>query len=296
MKAEEKRLQESNERTKHWKRWGPYLSERAWGTVREDYSHDGSAWDYFPHDHARSRAYRWNEDGLGGICDRRQRICFAIALWNGRDPILKERLFGLTGSEGNHGEDVKELYYYLDSTPTHSYMKFLCKYPQAEFPYRTLVEENRKRTKAEREFELLDTGVFDDDRYFDVFVEYAKADVEDIFIRVTVANRGPEDASLNLLPTVWLRNTWSWDNSAADCGLRIADLNSVELECADYGKRWLYFEGEPELLFTENETNAERLFGAANRTPFVKDGIGEYVVNGNAGAVNPAMTGTKAAA
>src|SRR5688572_24145392 len=203
MNAEESRLAQSNSRTKHWKRWGPYLSERAWGTVREDFSPDGSAWDYFPHDHARSRTYRWNEDGLAGICDRRQKVCFAIALWNGRDPILKERLFGLTGSEGNHGEDVKELYYYLDSTPTHSYLKYLYKYPQAEYPYRQLIEENRSRTKTDPEFELLDTGIFDDDRYFDVFVEYAKADVEDILIKVTIANRGPEDASMNLLPTIW---------------------------------------------------------------------------------------------
>ncbi len=210
MNAEELRLQEANDKTKHWKRWGPYLSERAWGTVREDYSADGSAWDFFPHDHARSRAYRWNEDGLAGISDRHQRICFAVALWNGKDPILKERLFGLTGSEGNHGEDVKELYYYLDSTPTHSYMKMLYKYPQAEFPYLRLIEQNRDRSKTEGEFELIDTGIFDDDRYFDVFVEYAKADVEDILIKITVANRGPESASVNVLPTVWFRNRWAW--------------------------------------------------------------------------------------
>lgn len=296
MKAEENRQQESNERTRHWNRWGPYLSERAWGTVREDYSADGSAWDYFPHDHARSRAYRWNEDGLGGISDRHQKICFSVALWNGRDPILKERLFGLTGSEGNHGEDVKELYYYLDSTPTHSYMKFLYKYPHAEFPYRRLIDENRNRNKLEREFELLDTGVFEDDRYFDVFVEYAKADVEDILIKITIANRGPEEASINVLPTIWFRNTWSWSGRNTDCGLRIADSNSIEIESPDYGKRWLYCDGEPELLFTENETNSERLFGAPNKTAFVKDGIGEYVINGNTGAVNPAKMGTKASA
>ena len=296
MNAEQKRLEESNDRTKHWKRWGPYLSERAWGTVREDYSADGSAWDYFPHDHARSRTYRWNEDGIAGISDRHQRICFSIALWNGSDSILKERLFGLTGNEGNHGEDVKEIYYYLDSTPTHSYMKFLYKYPQAEFPYTRLIEENRNRSKNEREFELLDTGVFDDDRYFDVFVEYAKADVEDILIKITVANRGPEVATVNLLPTVWFRNTWTWDNTIADCGLRIADSNSVELACAEYGKRWLLCEGEPELLFTENETNNELLFNAPNRTRFVKDGIGEYVIHGRHGVVNPEKAGTKAAA
>jgi len=296
MNAEQKRLEESKDRTNHWKRWGPYLSERAWGTVREDYSRDGSAWEYFPHDHARSRAYRWNEDGIAGISDRHQRICFSIALWNGRDPILKERLFGLTGNEGNHGEDVKEIYYYLDSTPTHSYMKFLYKYPQAEFPYTRLVQENRNRSKDEREFEILDTGVFDDDRYFDVVVEYAKADVEDIRIKITVANRGPEEATVNLLPTVWFRNTWTWDGAIADCGLRIADSSSVELQCADYPTRWLYAEGDPELLFTENETNNERLFGSENRTSFVKDGIGEFVIHGKTGAVNPAKTGTKASA
>jgi hypothetical protein len=296
MNAEESRLEESNSRTRHCKRWGPYLSERAWGTVREDYSADGSAWDYFPHDHARSRAYRWNEDGLGGICDRHQKICFAIALWNGKDPILKERLFGLTGSEGNHGEDVKELYYYLDSTPTHSYMKYLYKYPQAEFPYQQLIEENKRRSKFEREYELLDTGIFDDDQYFDVFVEYAKADVEDILIKITVANRGAEEATINVLPTVWFRNTWSWTGSQPDCQLSSTQDGVIDIECEDYGKRRLYCEGLPEFLFTENETNNERLFNAANRTPFVKDGIGEYIIHGNTGAVNPAKTGTKASA
>lgn len=296
MNAERRRLEESNSRTKHWKRWGPYLSERAWGTVREDYSADGSAWDYFPHDHARSRAYRWNEDGLGGICDRHQKICFAVALWNGKDPILKERLFGLTGSEGNHGEDVKELYYYLDSTPTHSYLKFLYKYPQAEFPYRQLIDVNRSRSKLEREFELIDTGLFDEDRYFDVFVEYAKADVEDILIKITVANRGPESATISVLPTVWFRNTWTWDGTKADCVLQSNDDGVVDIACDDYGARRLYCDGTPQLLFTENETNDERLFGAENRTSFVKDGIGEYIINGKTGAVNPAKTGTKAAA
>ena len=296
MNAERRRLEESNSRTKHWKRWGPYLSERAWGTVREDYSADGSAWDYFPHDHARSRAYRWNEDGLGGICDRHQKICFAVALWNGKDPIPKERLFGLTGSEGNHGEDVKELYYYLDSTPTHSYLKFLYKYPQAEFPYRQLIDVNRSRSKLEREFELIDTGLFDEDRYFDVFVEYAKADVEDILIKITVANRGPESATISVLPTVWFRNTWTWDGTKADCVLQSNDDGVVDIACDDYGARRLYCDGTPQLLFTENETNDERLFGAENRTSFVKDGIGEYIINGKTGAVNPAKTGTKAAA
>ncbi|HEY8461982.1 MAG TPA: glucosidase, partial [Blastocatellia bacterium] len=210
MTQEEKRLLQSRSREKHWKRWGPYLSERAWGTVREDYTANGDAWACFPHDHARSRVYRWNEDGLAGICDRHQVICFAIALWNGRDPFLKERLFGLTGPQGNHGEDVKEYYFYLDSTPTHSYMKFLYKYPQARFPYEQLVEEARRRGRKDMEYELLDTGAFDEDRYFDVFVEYAKADVEDILIRVSAINRGPEEARLDLLPTVWFRNTWSW--------------------------------------------------------------------------------------
>ncbi len=210
MTQEEIRLAESNQRRKHWKRWGPYLSERAWGTVREDYSPYGTAWEHLPHDHARSRAYRWNEDGLAGICDRRQLICFALALWNEKDPILKERIFGLTGNEGNHGEDVKEQYFYLDSTPTHSYMKYLYKYPQAEFPYHQLVEENRRRDKRQPEFELMDTGVFNEDRYFDVVVEYAKAGVDDVLIKMSVTNRGPAVASLHLLPTVWFRNTWSW--------------------------------------------------------------------------------------
>src|SRR5690242_9535334 len=250
--AEEQRLEESRRRSKHWKRWGPCLSERAWGTVREDYSPQGAAWDYFPHDHARSRAYRWNEDGLAGICDRRQTICFALSLWNGRDPILKERAFGLTGSEGNHGEDVKEYYFYLDSTPTHSYMKYLYKYPQAEFPYAQLVEENRRRGKLNSEFELVDTGVFDDDRYFDVFVEYAKADVEDILIRLQVANRGPEPALINVLPTVWFRNTWSWaHNQKARPSLRKLNENAIELAHPTLGRRWLYCEDSPELLFTE---------------------------------------------
>jgi len=296
MNAEELRLQEANDKTKHWKRWGPYLSERAWGTVREDYSADGSAWDFFPHDHARSRAYRWNEDGLAGISDRHQRICFAVALWNGKDPILKERLFGLTGSEGNHGEDVKELYYYLDSTPTHSYMKMLYKYPQAEFPYLRLIEQNRDRSKTEGEFELIDTGIFDDDRYFDVFVEYAKADVEDILIKITVANRGPESASVNVLPTVWFRNRWAWYGNEANCELKAAETGAIEIECPEYGKRYLHIEGGHELLFTENETNTEKIFNSPNRTAFVKDAFNEYVINGNLQAVNPENRGTKAAA
>jgi Glycosyl hydrolase family 63 C-terminal domain len=297
MNAEEQRLEEARLRTKHWKRWGPYLSERAWGTVREDYSAYGGAWDYFPHDHARSRAYRWNEDGLAGICDRHQNICFALALWNGRDPILKEQLFGLTGNEGNHGEDVKEYYFYLDSTPTHSYMKYLYKYPQNEFPYSQLLEENRRRGKLAPEFELVDTGIFDDDRYFDVFVEYAKADIEDILIKISATNHGPEPASLNLLPTIWFRNTWSWDhNQETRPVLRRLDQNVIELNHHEMGKRWLYCDDSPELLFTENDTNNQRLFNAANGSHFVKDGINDYIVYGNRQAVNPEQVGTKAAA
>jgi Glycosyl hydrolase family 63 C-terminal domain len=304
MTKEEIRLAESGTRKKHWKRWGPYLSERAWGTVREDYSPLGDAWEYLPHDHARSRAYRWNEDGLAGISDRRQVICFAIALWNERDPILKERIFGLTGNEGNHGEDVKEYYFYLDSTPSHSYMKYLYKYPQAEFPYAKLVEENRRRDKSQPEFELLDTGVFDEDRYFDVFVEYAKADVEDILIKITVINRGPEAANLRVLPTIWFRNTWSWGNHARRPKLHearpapnpVIELNLPRLNQAQTDTRWLRCEGSPELLFTENETNAQSLFGTENRSPFVKDGINDYVVHGIKEAVNPQQLGSKAAA
>src|ERR1044071_3073051 len=302
--GEERRLQDSRERTAYWKRWGPYLSERAWGTVREDYSADGSAWTYFPHDHARSRAYRWNEDGLAGICDRHQQICFALALWNGRDPILKERLFGLAGPEGNHGEDVKEYYFYLDSTPTHSYMKYLYKYPQAAFPYMQLIEENRPEDKRKVEYELLDTGVFDEDRYFDVFVEYAKASVEDILIRLSVVNRGPKKAELRLLPTIWFRNRWSWGYGNPRPELRKASKRgddetkaiAIELEHETYGRRLLHCEGTPDLLFTENETNASRLFGVANPQPFVKDAFHEYVIRGKREAVNPEQRGTKAAA
>ncbi|MEO8648183.1 MAG: glucosidase [Acidobacteriota bacterium] len=298
MNAEEKRLKDTRSRIKNWKTWGPYLSERAWGTVREDYSADGSAWDYFPHDHARSRTFRWNEDGLLGICDRHQRICFSIALWNERDPILKERLFGLTGPEGNHGEDVKELYYYLDSTPTHSYMKCLYKYPQAEFPYAQLVETNRGRDKKLGEFEILDTGVFDDDKYFDVFVEYAKADTHDILIRITAANRGPEAARIHMLPTVWFRNTWTWTGTPPPCGLRRIDDRTIELQERSLGKRWLHFEEADDQLFTENETNNERLFRTANHSPFVKDSINDHVVQGQVQGqidrTNPAKIGTKA--
>jgi Glycosyl hydrolase family 63 C-terminal domain len=289
---EEIRLVESSDRKKHWKRWGPYLSERAWGTVREDYSSDGNAWEFFPHNHAGSRAYRWNEDGIAGICDRHQMICFAIALWNGHDPILKERLFGLTGNEGNHGEDVKEYYFYLDSTPTHSYMKFLYKYPHAPYPYAALVEESRKRGKAQPEYELLDTGIFGDDRYFDVFVEYAKADVEDILIAVTLVNRGPDAARIRLLPTVWFRNTWSWGAHDPRPEMRAAS-GGIELNHPTYGRRWLYFEGSPELLFTENETNFKKLFEVENGAPCVKDGINDYIVNGIRTAVSAEHRGTK---
>ena len=286
---EELRLAESRDRTAHWKRWGPYLSVRAWGTVREDYSPGGTAWDFVSHDQARSRAYRWNEDGIAGISDRRQNLCFSVALWNRHDPILKERLFGLTGQEGNHGEDVKELYYYLDSTPTHSYMKYLYKYPQAEFPYARLVEENRRRGRAGREFELIDTGVFEHDRYFDVFVEYAKADVEDLCVRIEVANRSPEAAEVEVLPTLWFRNTWSWGKNGTRPALRASGPSAVS--AGDYQ---LVCEGAPELLFCDNETNARRLFGTGGPR-YPKDGINDYVIKG-ADSVNPDRVGTKCAA
>jgi len=293
MTNEEIRLAEARDRKRHWKRWGPYLSERAWGTVREDYSSDGNAWDYFPHDHARSRAYRWNEDGLAGICDRRQLICFALALWNERDPFLKERLFGLTGNQGNHGEDVKEYYFYLDSAPTHSYMKYLYKYPQAAFPYEQLLDENRRHTKSDPEYELLDTGVFADDRYFDVFVEYAKADVEDILIKITVANRGPESARLRVLPTIWFRNTWSWDHTELRPNLHRVP-GAIELRHPALGKRWLFYDGSPELLFTENETNRHRLFNTPDSGWCKKDGINDCIVDGTTQAVSAESSGTKA--
>jgi hypothetical protein len=299
MTGEGRRLQQARERTAHWKRWGPYLSERQWGTVREDYSAGGQAWQSLPHDHARSRAYRWGEDGLLGLCDNHQRLCFALALWNGRDPILKERLFGLAGGEGNHGEDVKEYYYYLDSTPTHSYMRALYKYPQAAFPYAQLVEENRRRDRRAPEYELIDTGVFDDDRYFDVEIVYAKASPDDILIQITAGNRGPETAVLHLLPTLWFRNTWSWDSAVRRPALRAGEgvrgRAIIEVEEESLGRRWLHCEGAPDLLFTENETNVARLHAEPNWHPWVKDGFHDYLVGGRRDAVNPGRVGTKAA-
>jgi len=302
--AERRRLEEDTARERNWKRWGPYLSERQWATVREDYSAGGECWDYFPHDHARSRAYRWGEDGLLGICDRQCRLAFALALWNGRDPILKERLFGLTGPEGNHGEDVKELYYYLDATPTHSYAKSLYKYPQAAFPYGELVNENRRRGREEREYELIDTGVFDGNRYFDVFCEYAKAAPDDLCIRITLANRGPEAATLHVLPTLWFRNTWCWgrmgEGHTAKPTIRVAHDGTLLAEHEELPRMRFAFEailsaGAPALLFTDNETNQERLFGVPNASPYVKDAFHRFIVDGDSAAVNRARTGTKVA-
>jgi hypothetical protein len=303
MIAEQQRLQEAREGKAAWKLWGPYLSERQWGTVREDYSSDGNAWDYFSHDQSRSRAYHWGEDGLGGISDDRQLLCFALALWNGNDPILKERLFGLTNSEGNHGEDVKEYYFYLDSSSTHSYLKYLYKYPQAAYPYEDLVTTNRSRSREELEYELLDTGIFDQDRYFDVFLEYAKASPTDICIKISVCNRGPEAAPLHVLPTLWFRNTWSWANcgpkplmeqveGGSNSVIHAVHTNPLFQALGDY---YLYAEGPVPLLFTENETNNERLFGTANASPYVKDAFHAYVVDGQTAAVNPQQRGTKAA-
>jgi len=298
--TEDHRLEEARQRKKHWKRWGPYLSDRQWGTVREDYSANGTAWEFFPFEHAHARAYRWGEDGIGGFCDRHQMICFGLALWNGKDSILKERLFGLTGNQGNHGEDVKEHYFYLDSTPTHSYMRMVYKYPQAEFPYGWLLDENRKRDRTQPEFELLDTGAFHENRYFDVFIEYAKADVEDILIRITAWNRGPEAAPLHLLPALWFRNTWTWGKDLRRPAARRAPDTPgalcTELEHWQYGKRWLLAAGAPELLFTENETNYEELFKFRNRAPYVKDAFHRYLIRGNKAAVNPRQAGTKFAA
>jgi len=297
---EAQRLEECRNSGVPWKKWGPYLSERQWGTVREDYSHDGNAWNYFTHDQARSRAYRWGEDGIAGISDDQQQLCFALALWNGRDPILKERLFGLTNSEGNHGEDVKEYYFYLDNTPTHSYMKYLYKYPQSAFPYADLVQTNGRRTRTDYEYELLDTGVFDSNRYFDVFVEYAKNNPEDILVQITACNRGPDAAAIHILPTFWFRNTWTGIATApkpaltqvnATRGVRIVEASHDRL-----GRLFLYCEGDTRLLFTENETNNERIFGTPNDGPYVKDGINNFVVSHNQDALNEHQRGTKVSA
>jgi len=294
------RLSEARVANIPWRKWGPYLSERQWGTVREDYSKDGNAWDYFNHDQARSRAYHWGEDGLAGISDEKQLLCFSVGLWNCKDPILKERLFGLTNSESNHGEDVKEYYFYLDSTPTHSYMKYLYKYPQAAFPYENLVATSKARNRGEMEYELLDTGVFNSDRYFDVFVEYAKQTPDDILIQISVCNRGPEPATLHVLPTLWFRNTWTWWPDTSKPSLKQATSRngypSITASHAQLGERYLYCEGETSLLFTENETNNERIFGTPNAGPYVKDGINNYVTQGKQEAINPEHTGTKAAA
>src|SRR5205809_928765 len=300
MDAEHRRLEETRTKAAPWQKWGPYLSERQWGTVREDYSDSGNAWDYFSHDQARSRAYRWGEDGLAGISDDEQLLCFGLALWNGKDPILKERLFGLTNGEGNHGEDVKEYYFYLDSTPTHSYMKYLYKYPQRAFPYDDLVKNNRKRTRNELEYELIDTGIFEDDRYFDVFVEYAKEKPENILVRITIFNRGSEPATLDLLPTLWFRNVWSRRQGVPRPVLQKVPTGAgnrvISASHPESGERFLYCDGAARLLFTENETNKQRLFQAPNPTPYVKDGINDYIVDRREGAVNPQNIGTKAAA
>ncbi len=305
--GEQERLLAHDDGRADWKKWGPYVSERAWGTVREDYSPDGNAWDYFPHDHARSRTYRWGEDGLAGICDRSQYLCFALGLWNGRDLILKERLFGLNGHEGNHGEDVKECYFYLDNTPTHSYMKMLYKYPHAPFPYAELVDQNRRRGPLDFEFELCDTGVFDEDRYFDIFVEYAKADPKDILVHITVVNRGPEPAICHILPMLWFRNTWSWGYEAGPMGdvpekplmQGIQGPGGISSLWAGHpvaGNYFLYADMAPEMIFTENETNNERLFGSSNASGFVKDAFDRHLVHGDVHAVNPEQNGTKCAA
>ncbi len=301
MTTERDRLNQAREHHVPWRKWGAYLSERQWGTVREDYSNDGAAWDYFSHDQSRSRAYRWGEDGIAGISDDKQYLCFAVALWNGKDPVLKERLFGLTNSEGNHGEDVKEYYFYLDSTPTHSHMKYLYKYPQDAYPYTDLVNINKLRSKFEFEYELIDTGIFNDDRYFDIYVDYAKESPEDILIKITAANRGDKEATLNVLPTLWFRNIWYGSKTSIERP-SIKEVNgtpnitAVEAEHQFLGKRYLYFKGHPQLLFTENENNNQRLFGGANLTPFVKDGINNYIVNKENNAVNPAHIGTKISA
>ena len=292
--AEGRRL-EAARRGEAWRRWGPYVSDRQWGTVREDYSADGDAWAYFPHDHARSRAYRWGEDGIGGFGDDQLYLCLGVALWNEEDPILKERLFGLTNDEGNHGEDVKELYYYIDGTPTHSYMRMLYKYPQREFPYRALAEENCRRTAKDPEFELVDTGIFDDERYFDVEIEYAKGGIDDILLQLTVYNRGPDAAPLRLIPQLWARNIWSWNPGAARPLLRADGNNAIDIAHPNLPPLRLVCDGAPELLFCDNESNAHRLWGFA-RSGFPKDSINDFVVAGDERAVNPGRIGTKAGA
>jgi hypothetical protein len=296
LSAEKQRLAEDREGKASWRRWGPYVSDRQWGTVREDYSSDGNAWSYLPHDHARSRAYRWGEDGIAGICDEHQRLCVALALWNGQDPILKERFFGLTNEEGNHGEDVKELYWHLDAAPSHAYLKMLYKYPQHAFPYAKLVEENRGRGRHEPEFELIDTDLFEDDRYFDVVVEYAKASVDDILMQITVHNRGPEDAVLHVVPQLWFRNTWSWKPGSPKPHLSLGDRGEVIARHATLGEYRFYVEDRPRLLFCDNESNGQRLFGSNGAPGHWKDAFHDRIVHGRTDAVNPEQTGTKAAA
>jgi hypothetical protein len=302
MTEEELRLADDRDRKAYWRQWGSYLSDRQWGTVREDYSHTGEAWDYFPHDHARSRVYRWGEDGLFGISDNHQRLCFAIALWNGEDAIIKERLFGLTGQEGNHGEDVKEYYFYLDNTPTHSYMKALYKYPHQAFPYADLVNQNKHRGRNQSEYELIDTGIFEGDRYFDVLVEYAKSSPTDILIQIKITNHGNQAQRLHLLPSLWFRNTWSWGDDSDKPRLKdISDQGNgiIEAQHPTLGCYRLYCQDSeqkiPSLLFTENETNYERLFQAKNASPYVKDGINDFFISNRHDAINPAQLGTKAA-
>ena len=301
LNVERQRLEAQHEGRENWRLWGPYLAERAWGTVREDYSPGGGAWEHLDHDRARSQAYRWNEDGMGGICDEEQRLCFALALWNGVDPILKERAFGLTGNEGNHGEDVKEYYFYLDATPSHSYLRYLYKYPQLEYPYRRLVEESRRRGRQEPPFTLLDTGVFDAKRYWDVEVRYAKAAPDEIHIRIMLSNRGPETKTLHVLPQLWFRNTWSWDENATKPALSQVEPPrgakwAVKAEHPTLGEHFLYGRHAAQALYTENESNAERLWGVANQSPHVKDAFHRYVIGGEQDAVNPDRTGTKFAA
>ncbi|HEY0659381.1 MAG TPA: hypothetical protein VGD05_12940 [Pyrinomonadaceae bacterium] len=300
VKAEEKRLAESDSHEKDWKLWGCYVAERAWGTVREDYSSDGAAWDYFPFEHALYKAFRWNEDGIAGICDRKQNLCFAVSLWNGKDEFLKERFFGLGGNTGNHGEDVKEYYFYLDNTPTHSYMKFLYKYPQTAFPYEKIYEENAKLDKSQPEYELINSGAFDEDKYFDIFIEYAKADYNDILIKITAVNRGDEAAKIHLLPTVWFRNVWSWETPDSEFQIpnlsASPDSQTIEIKTGEIGNYQLICENADELLFCENETNYRKVYGGENKSQFTKDGINDYIAGGDKSAVNAEQTGTKAAA